>query len=94
MILKKWMQIALVGVGMIALTACSSKHRSQDQAINDANSAYNNGAQSSGLGDQTSLGDDQGRAENVSAKRVYYFDFDRDVVHEDDKPAIAANADK
>lgn len=93
--LKKWMQVALVGVSIIALSACSSKHKSQDQSeINDANDAYN-GAQSSGLGDQSNFGDEQSpHAGNLIAKRVYYFDFDSDVVHADNKPAIAANAEK
>ena len=92
--LKQWTRIILVGSSIVALAACSSAHkRDQDQsAVNEANAAYGGGAQSSGLGSESSFGDQAG-GQSASNKRVYYFDFDSNVVRDGDKSSIAANAD-
>ncbi|RDI41818.1 OmpA family protein [Aquicella lusitana] len=92
--LKKWIQIILVSSSVITLAACSSKHKNaaDNAAINDANNAYV-GAQSSGLGEESRFGDQAGGGQRASAERVYYFDFDSDVVREEYKPAIDRNAD-
>jgi peptidoglycan-associated lipoprotein len=94
--LSKW-QVGLVVCSIITLTACSS-HRRQDQAaINASNAAYGStadqgaGAYASGLGDRTRF-KDHGQAAQSISKRTYYFDFDSNVIHESDKPAIIANA--
>lgn len=93
--LRKWMQIILVGGSIMTLTACSSAHKYRDTAaINDANSSYSD-AQSSGAGDESSFGDDQTGSKKhhmASNKNVYYFDFDSNVVHDNDKPAINEHA--
>ena len=88
---KKWARLALIS-SCVTLAACSTTHKKMDQsAINDANAAYNgNGAQSSGLGEESGFGD-QANGRHGS-KLTYYFDYDSNVVHEEDKPAIAANA--
>lgn len=93
--LKQWIQLILVGSCVMSLVACSAKHKPQDElAINDANSAYeDNGIQSNGLGEDSQFGDHP-TASHLASKRVYYFDFDSNVVHDDDKPAIVANAKK
>jgi peptidoglycan-associated lipoprotein len=94
--LKKWIQIAVVISSMVALTACSSKRKPQDElAINDANSSYSEGdPQSSGLGDESKFSEEGSSSSrtNMAAHRVYHFDYDSNVVHEDDKVAIEANA--
>lgn len=92
--LKKWMQVILIGGSIITLAACSSTRKSQTDsaAIDEANSAYtNSGAQASGLGEESSFGDQAGGRRNASS-RVYYFDFDSDMVRDEYKPAIDANA--
>lgn len=90
--LRKWMQVILVGAGVLALTACHSTHKNTDQSsIDDANSAYASGAHASGLGGGSGFGDEGSR--NMLSKRTYYFDYDSNVVHPQDKPAIIANAD-
>ena len=92
--LNKWIRTILIGGSILALTACSSAHKSHDEsAVNDANSAYNNGAQSSGLGEESGFGDQASGSQQGISKRTYYFDFDSNVVHDEDKPAIDANAD-
>lgn len=92
--MKKWTQIILVGVSIVTLAACSTGRKPQDgTAVDDANAAYNE-AQSSGLGDESNFGDKaDGKKLGMSGKNVYHFDFDSNVVREDDKPAIVANAD-
>lgn len=87
-----------IGIFVCALTACHSMHKNgyDQSAIDEANAAASNaGAQSSGLGDDGSNFGDQAGSEAghaIANKRIYYFDFDSNVVHDSDKPAIDANA--
>lgn len=94
--LNKWIQVALVGCTVLMLAACSSKNKMQDDlALNDGSAAYGDEAgdtQSAGLGDDSKFGD-AGSSKHLAANRVYYFDFDSNVVHENDRSAIEANAD-
>lgn len=88
--LKKWINLVFVGGSILMLAACSSKHKNPDQmAINDANSAY--GAQTASIDDGSDFGDRAG-GRHLASGKVYYFDFDSNVIHDSDKPAIAANA--
>lgn len=91
--LKTWVQIIGIGLSVAALAACSSGHKKNAWAVNDSNQAYNDEAQSSGLGDEDRLAEaDNGVSANQLAKRTYYFDFDSNVIHDDDRPAINAHA--
>lgn len=96
--LKKWIHVTAIAVSAIALIGCHSKHKPQDElAINDANSAYSdvNDVQSSGLGDDSTINDGASSKKRLSSNgRVYYFDYDSNVVHDSDKPSIVANAEK
>src|SRR5690348_15745892 len=100
MTLKKSIQLIVIGSSVVTLAACSSAHKYRDTAaINDANSAYSDNAQASGAGDESSFGDDQAnggtkRLSSNDGHRTYYFDYDSNVVHDSDKPAINANAQK
>lgn len=88
--LSKIAQVVMISCSILALTACSAHKRANDAAVGDANAA----AQTSGLGEEENYGDQGGASsEQLLAKRTYYFDFDRSDVHEEDKPAILANAD-
>ena len=89
--LRKWMQVILVGGSIISLAACSARKHDDSAAIDQANSAYSADAQASGLGQESSFGDQAGGRRNAS-NRVYYFDFDSDNVRNEYKPAIDANA--
>lgn len=91
--IKNWMKLIGVGVAVIALAACAHKRSAQNpSAINDENAAYNNEAQTSGLGEESGFGDEGGNAGQRLSKRVYYFDFDSNVVRSEDRAAIVANA--
>lgn len=101
-----WMKGALMVGGIVALTACSStkKHDYDQAAIDDANSSYartaqnreeidldgNGGVRTNGAGQYSNFAESN---QQDMSKRIYYFDFDSNVVHENDKPAIVANAD-
>jgi peptidoglycan-associated lipoprotein len=91
---NQWIKSAVVGSAMLFLAACHSSHRNDDNAVNDANSAYSNsGAQPSGLGGGSGFGSEESGSQDQLSKRVYYFDFDRSTVRDEDRSAIAANAD-
>jgi peptidoglycan-associated lipoprotein len=88
--LKKLAQIMLVSCAVLSLGACSSmRHKSGDDsaAVTDAN-----GAMASGVGQGDEFGG-TGSSSQSARKNIYYFDFDRSDVHDEDKPAIFANAD-
>lgn len=94
--LNKWIQAILIGYSVMTLAACTSKKPMQDDlAINDANSSYSDDAdaQSAGLGDDSKFGD-QAHHSGLASNRTYYFDYDSNVVHDKDRPAIEANAQK
>lgn len=88
---------ALILLGSIVLvTACSTGRKPQgDQySVNEA-TAGDESAQTMGAGDEEKFSKYEGNNEKkVVAKNTYYFDFDSNVIHEDDKPAIQANASK
>jgi len=93
--LTKWATIILIGAVAVSLTACSHKRRDA-LAINDANASYSSdAAQATGAGDESNFGDQGSDSHRVASnKRVFYFDFDSNAVHDADKPAIEANARK
>lgn len=96
MTLKKWVKIICITTSVLALAACSSKHKMQDDmAVNDANSAYNDDAQTSGLGDDQQVNDQAPKTRRLSAShRVYHFDYDSSNIREDDKQAIESHASR
>ena len=92
--LRPWMKIVLVGVSIVSLAACSTGRKKSQDAVNSENQAYSD-ASTSGVSDETRFGDQAGGTRRVAANgRVYYFDYDSNVVHEADKPSIATNASK
>ncbi len=91
--LKPFIQILVLGAGIVALTACSTgrKHGSD---VNGENQAYSD-ASASGVGDGARFGDQGQGGRRVAANgRVYYFDYDSNVVRDSDKPAISTHASK
>jgi len=96
---NKWFRTALIGGSIVLLAACHSMHKNSydPNAVNDANAAYNNGngVQTAGLHRTGNFNDQvnrNGRSSTLVSNRIYYFDFDSNIVHDSDKPAIAANA--
>lgn len=90
--LKQIAQIIIVSCGLLTLTACSTtkKGANGDAAVTDAN--YNGGGvEANGLGGNDGFNDGLTPEQRLQ-KRVYYFDYDSNVVHDEDKPAIDANA--
>ncbi|EKD70170.1 MAG: OmpA/MotB protein [uncultured bacterium] len=92
--LKQWMKVILITCSVVALAACSTGRKPQDSAVDDANSAYSDDAQAAGLGEDSRFNDQAESGRQSLSKRTYYFDFDSNVVHDGDKPAINANAHK
>jgi len=94
--LKKIVQIMLVSCSILALSSCSSgkKHGAGDSAMLEG-SGSGGGAETSGIGDSDKFGGQGGMGSSGQSitKRTYYFDYDSSDIHEDDMPAIYANAD-
>lgn len=100
--MKKIVQVIMVGCSIFALAACTHMGRKNTVSdVNDMNGSSMNGelasARTSGLGDAGGGFDGASgprglRTEN--GKRVYYFDFDRSDIRDEDKPAILAHAER
>jgi peptidoglycan-associated lipoprotein len=90
---KKWIKLSMVISAVVVLSACSTtKKNNQNANVDDANAAYS--AEASGLGQDSQFGDEGGSGRAVRGeKNVYYFDFDSNRVHEEDREAILAEAD-
>jgi peptidoglycan-associated lipoprotein len=105
--LKKWTQVVFIGASIIALAACSSNPKNAGQigmnssygASHHTMTSENDSAESSGLGVQSSFHGQQvssnthsATATSNAAGRIFYFDFDKDIVHDADKASITAHA--
>ena len=89
--LKQLVQTLLICGGVLALGACASGgHDSETAGVSDANAA--DSSRTSGVDQGSGFGDENGPAGHGLSKRTYYFDYDKSDVHDDDKPAIFANA--
>ncbi len=93
--LVRLIAVASMLTGLLLVSACSSKHKSGDPAMAD-NAAYRDeDAQTLGLGDEAGFGGEGSNKTSLADyHRVYYFDFDSNMVRDNDKPAIVANARK
>lgn len=93
--LKKLTRIMLICGGVAVLSACSYLHRHNNSDANGEGDASSSSvAESSGVGNAEGYTERSDAAANQSlvANRTYYFDFDKNQVHDSDKPAIYANA--
>lgn len=89
----RWKQILVIASCALTLSACHHKRPNTMGYENGDGYLSHRGANSSGIGQESSFGDQgPGRIQMVS-KRIYYFAFDSNVVREVDYPAINANAD-
>lgn len=87
----QWTKVFWLSCCAMILASCSYKRSADPAAINDANQAYRS-AEARGLGGETRFGEEGGMRTASRSKRTYYFDFDSNVIHDGDKPAIRANA--
>jgi len=89
--LKKLAQLVLISAGLLTLGACASGvHDGDNPSVTDASAM--DGSKTSGIGDNSGFDDQNGGAGHGLSQRTYYFDYDKSEVHDEDKPAIFANA--
>lgn len=88
---KKIVQIMLIGVSIIALSACTHTKKSSGTDGSDGSYDTASNAQASGVGQGSQYGDENSSKHSAS-KNTYYFDFDRSDVHASDRPAIYSQA--
>lgn len=92
--LKLYFRTILLGSCIGVLTSCAAWRSGQDtSSIIDGNANYASNAQPSGLGEDAAVQENaSNNADQDLTKRTYYFDYDKSVIRDDDKPAIEANA--
>jgi len=90
--LNKIVQAVLVSCSILALASCAANRSADGNGMDEATIADANGAQSSGLGQDSNFGG-KGNMHASNNNRTYYFDFDKSDVRSEDKPAILANGD-
>ncbi len=96
--LNPFAKIILVGCTVLTLCSCSARRHAGGTGDDGMMAAGGpaGGAQASGIGDGDGFGGAGGAGGNVSRryadKNTYYFDFDSNVVHDQDKPAILSHA--
>lgn len=91
--LKPFIQVIMLSAGILSLAACSTGRKHGQGDVYGENQSYSGDANSSGVGDDARFGDQAG-SRLSSNGRVYYFDYDSNVVRDTDKPAIDAHANK
>lgn len=98
---SQWTKIVLSGTIVMSLAACHHRNTAQPyyqyrSDIDRAKASYlhkrPHGPEVLGLGQEGRFGE-KNMNDKILANRIYYFDFDSPVVHDQDKPAIFANAD-
>lgn len=95
------LSISLIAGLILALSACSVHRRvwPRHYASNQGSAEYDRDeiaerARTSGLAEDGRFSDhDRLRSGQLISKRTYYFDFDSNVIHSEDKPAMTANAE-
>lgn len=100
--LKEITKFILVVGSISVLAACSSGRKPQGDvyALDDSaeNYSVDDGAETAGAGQDAGFKKAKlattASNDSSAARRTYYFDFDSNVVHDNDKPAIEANAQK
>lgn len=90
--LQTLLKVVVIGASVVTLAACSTGRRQGQGDVYSENQNYD--ASTAGVGDNPRFGDEAGGRHVAANGRVYYFDYDSNVVHEDDKPAIVNNANK
>lgn len=91
--LKKLVQIMLIGVSILTVSACTHTKKSTDANGGTYDDPYSR-AQASGAGSGSKYGDENAtNKRSARSKDTYYFDFDKSDVHANDLPAIYAKAE-
>lgn len=94
---KKWTKLALIALSAMALCACKSNPVKEGDDYHNSGMSHhreaNESAQAQGMGATSHFNGQMSSNDSAAAsKRIYYFDFDKDVVHDEYKPSIQAHA--
>lgn len=95
--LKTIAQVVAIGCSILALSACthSRANKTFTPACDPMMAGGTSDVQATGIGESENFGDEGsngGRGGRGLHKRIYYFDYDSNIVREEDKPAILSNA--
>lgn len=88
--LKQIALIILISCSVVTLGACSAKKHGY--GYNDSSVGGADGAHAAGLGENDTFGSEEGSGQHASNKNTFYFDYDSNVIHDEDKSRIEAHA--
>lgn len=90
--LKKIANAILITTSIITLSACTHTKKNMDDPSMGGNNMTSS-SEATGAGSHSTYNDGVNRSKGTISKNIYYFDFDRSEVHQNDLPAIYAQAD-
>ena len=91
MLIKRLLKISVMAVACVSLGACSTADKSE-LGEPTASPAHTDSALTQGAGDVGSFYGDESTHPMQVGNQIYYFDFDKSIVPEQDKPSLQVQA--
>jgi peptidoglycan-associated lipoprotein len=91
MLIKKLFKISVMAAACVSLGACSTADKSELGDVT-ANPMHADSALTQGAGDVGSFAGDESTHPMQVGDQIYYFDFDKSIVREEDKPSLQLQA--
>lgn len=86
------MIIALAAVAAIG-QGCALFGGSDEEDLGDSNGGFSSGSGSGGLGSGSGMSDEEMGGRQVAELETVYFDYDRSLIRDDQKPTLRTNAE-
>jgi peptidoglycan-associated lipoprotein len=91
MLTRRLLKMSVMAVACLGLSACSTADKSELGEVT-ASPAHADSAQTQGAGDVGSFYGDESTHPMQVGNQIYYFDFDKSLVREEDKPSLQVQA--
>lgn len=91
MLIKRWLKMSVMTAVCLGLGACSTADKSELSEA-PASSMHADSALTQGAGDVGSFYGDESRHPLQVDNQTYYFDFDKSIVRDEDKPSLQVQA--
>jgi peptidoglycan-associated lipoprotein len=91
MLIKRFLKMSVMAVACLGLSACSTADKSELGEAT-ASSTHADGALTQGAGDVSNFYADESMRPLQVGNQTYYFDFDKSIVRDEDKPSLQVQA--